>query len=78
MALRDVFLKMLMCIRGVTGEKALEIQQRWKTPADFIGAFESQEEQKARDTMVSEKMTSLIPRKKITKGLSGKIAEVWG
>jgi crossover junction endonuclease MUS81 len=78
MTLRDVFLKMLMCIRGVTGEKALEIQRRWKTPGDFIEAFESREEQKARDTMVSEKMTSLIPGKKITKGLSGKIAEVWG
>ena len=78
MTLRDVFLKMLMCTRGVTGEKALEIQRRWKTPGDFIEAFESREEQKARDTMVSEKITSLIPRKKIAKGLSGKIAEVWG
>jgi crossover junction endonuclease MUS81 len=68
---------MLMCTRGVTGEKALEIQRRWKTPGDFIEAFESREEQKARDTMVSEKITSLIPRKKIAKGLSGKIAEVW-
>lgn len=77
MTLRDVFLKMLMCTRGVTGEKALEIQRRWKTPGDFIEAFESREGQKARDTMVSEKMTSLIPRKKIAKGLSGKIAEVW-
>jgi crossover junction endonuclease MUS81 len=78
MTLRDVFLKMLMCTRGVTGEKALEIQRRWKTPGDFIEAFESREGQKARDTMVSEKITSLIPRKKIAKGLSGKIAEVWG
>jgi crossover junction endonuclease MUS81 len=78
MTLRDVFLKMLMCTRGVTGEKALEIQRRWKTPGDFVEAFESREGQKARDTMVSEKITSLIPRKKIAKGLSGKIAEVWG
>jgi crossover junction endonuclease MUS81 len=78
MTLRDVFLKMLMCTRGVTGEKALEVQRRWKTPGDFVEAFESREGQKARDTMVSEKITSLIPRKKIAKGLSGKIAEVWG
>ncbi|EIC07256.1 hypothetical protein OR221_0005, partial [Microbacterium laevaniformans OR221] len=27
LTLRDVFLKMLMCTRGVTGEKALEIQR---------------------------------------------------
>jgi hypothetical protein len=31
-----------------------------------------------KDTMVSEKLGALIPRKKIAKGLSGKIAEVWG
>jgi crossover junction endonuclease MUS81 len=78
MTLRDVFLKMLMCTKGVTGEKALEIQRRWKTPGDFIEAFESREGQKAKETMVSEKMTSLIPRKKIAKALSGKIADVWG
>jgi crossover junction endonuclease MUS81 len=78
MTLRDVFLKMLMCTRGVTGEKALEIQRRWKTPSEFIGTFESREDQKVKDTMVSEKLGALIPRKKIAKGLSGKIAEVWG
>jgi crossover junction endonuclease MUS81 len=78
MTLRDVFLKMLMCTKGVTGEKALEIQRRWKTPSDFIGAFECLEDQKAKDAVVSEKLGTSIPRKKIAKGLSGKIAEVWG
>jgi crossover junction endonuclease MUS81 len=78
MTLRDIFLKMLMCTRGVTGEKALEIQRRWKTPSAFIEAFESREDQKAKDTMISEELGGLIPRKKIAKGLSGKIAEVWG
>jgi crossover junction endonuclease MUS81 len=78
MTLRDVFLKMLMCTRGVTGEKALEIQRRWSTPSDFIRAFESRKDQKAKETMVSERLGTLIPRKKMAKGLSGKIAEVWG
>jgi crossover junction endonuclease MUS81 len=78
MTLRDVFLKMLMCTRGVTGEKALEIQRRWRTPTDFITALESRTDQKAKETMVSERLGTLIPRKKIAKGLSGKIAEVWG
>lgn len=78
MTLRDIFLKMLMCTRGVTGEKALEIQRRWKTPSDFITAFESQTDEKLKEAMVSEKLGMLIPRKKIAKGLSGKIAEVWG
>lgn len=78
MTLRDVFLKMLMCTRGVTGEKAIEIQRRWKTPNEFIAAFEAREGQKARDTMVSEKLGALVSRKKVAKGLGSKIAEVWG
>ena len=77
MTLRDVFLKMLMCTRGVTGEKALEIQRRWKTPGDLLGAFHLRHDQKAKDVMVSEKLGTLIPRKKVAKGLSAKIAEVW-
>ncbi|KAH8424098.1 crossover junction endonuclease MUS81 [Aspergillus melleus] len=77
LALRDVFLKMLMCTRGVTGDKALEIQRRWQTPQAFIQAFE-QLNPKDREEMVSEQMKTLVGRKKIAKVLSKKIAEVWG
>lgn len=76
MSLRDVFIKMLMCIRGVTGEKALEIQKKWKTPYEFFEALEKKEG-KARERVVSEQLGTLVPRKKITAGLSAKIAEVW-
>lgn len=76
MSLRDVFLKMLMCTRGVTGEKALEIQKKWKTPNEFFEALEKMDG-KARERMVSEKLGTLVPRKKVTAGLSAKIAEVW-
>src|SRR5690606_34949425 len=41
LTLRDVFLKMLMTTRGVTGEKAIEIQKRWKTPYHFVKAFDA-------------------------------------
>jgi crossover junction endonuclease MUS81 len=75
-SLRDVFLKMLMCIRGVTGEKALEIQKKWKTPIEFFEALEKLDG-RARDRMVSEQLDTLVPRKKVTTGLSTKIAEVW-
>jgi hypothetical protein len=30
---------MLMCTRGVTGEKALEIQQIWPTPRHLVDAY---------------------------------------
>lgn len=81
LTLRDVFLKMLMCVRGVTGEKALEIQKRWKTPQDFVLAFErcggGEEGKKRKKEMVFMEMGNLVGRKKIAKAVSAKIAEVW-
>ncbi|MCJ1350583.1 MAG: Crossover junction endonuclease mus81 [Icmadophila ericetorum] len=41
LTLRDIFLKMLMCTRGLSADKSLEIQKRWTTPAAFIEAYES-------------------------------------
>jgi crossover junction endonuclease MUS81 len=76
MSLRDVFLKMLMCTRGVTGEKALEIQKKWKTPVEFVEALEKLEG-RARERMVSDQLGTMVPRKKITAVLSAKLAEVW-
>jgi crossover junction endonuclease MUS81 len=82
LTLRDVFLKMLMCTKGITGEKALEIQRRWKTPQDFIKAFDAcgpgEEGKKRKNELVEDKMGNLVGRRKIAKTLSHKIAEVWG
>lgn len=82
MTLRDVFLKMLMTTKGVTGERALEIQRRWKTPYQFVKAFEDcgtgAEGRKRKHELVSGQMGGLFGRKKIQKALSQKIAEVWG
>ena len=82
MTLRDVYLKMLMCTKQVTGEKALEIQKRWKTPHEFVKAFEAcgggEEGKKRRRDLVYNEMGGLVGRKKIGKALSQHIAEVWG
>lgn len=85
LTLRDVYLKMLMCTRGVTGEKAIEIQKRWKTPIEFIEAYRKAEEgagteetKKKKIALVSSQMGNLVGRKKIQKAVSSKIAEVWG
>ncbi|KAI1107795.1 crossover junction endonuclease MUS81 [Jackrogersella minutella] len=81
MTLRDVYLKMLMCTRQVTGEKALEIQKKWKTPYDFVKAYEDlgdgESGKKRKREMVFDHMGNMFGRKKITKPLSLKIAEVW-
>ncbi|KAH6604801.1 crossover junction endonuclease mus81 [Trichoderma cornu-damae] len=82
MTLRDVFLKMLMTTKGLTGERALEIQRKWKTPYDFVRAFRAcgtgeQGKQRKMDLVFGE-FSHLVGRKKMSKKLSHKIAEVWG
>jgi crossover junction endonuclease MUS81 len=81
MALRDLFLKMLMCSKGVTGEKAIEIQKVWKTPNEFVKAFEQcgagEEGKRRKMDLVANKLGHLVGRKKISKAVSQKLAEVW-
>lgn len=77
LSLRDIFLKMLMCTRGVTGDKALEIQRRWQTPRQLVEAYMALEP-KDREVMVSDRMQTLVGRKKIARAQSKRIAEVWG
>lgn len=82
MTLRDVFLKMLMCTRGVTGEKAIEIQKRWKTPYHFVKAFEmcgsGEVGKKRKRELVASEMSNLVGRKRIMKAVSETLAAVWG
>ncbi|KAI0017244.1 hypothetical protein F4780DRAFT_613718 [Xylariomycetidae sp. FL0641] len=82
MTLRDLYLKMLMCTKQVTGEKALEIQKRWKTPHELVKAFENcgpgEEGRKRKRDLVFNQLGNLYGRKKITRPLSHRIAEVWG
>ncbi|EGC43701.1 crossover junction endonuclease mus81 [Histoplasma capsulatum var. duboisii H88] len=84
LTLRDLFLKMLMCTRGVTADKALEIQRHWRTPREFVEAFEAAYRSRpegdvaAMENMVFEKLGGLVGRKKVGKQVSKKIAEVWG
>ncbi|KIX03078.1 uncharacterized protein Z518_06628 [Rhinocladiella mackenziei CBS 650.93] len=78
MTLRDVYLKMLMCTRGVTGEKAIEIQKIWPTPRALAEALESRNKGPEKENMISDRLGNAIPRKKVAKALSAKIAEIWG
>lgn len=83
LTLRDVFLKMLMTTRGVTAEKAVEIQKRWKTPHSFVKAFEacgpSEAGRKRKRELVTKELDFVVaPRKKIGKAIGERIAEIWG
>lgn len=77
LTLRDVYLKMLMCIKGVTGEKAIEIQKIWPTPNALIEAYANARDHSSRETLISSRLGQGIPRKQITKILSTQIAGIW-
>lgn len=86
LTLRDVYLKMLMCTKGLTGEKAIELQKKWKTPIELVEAYRRIESTHGNDelgkdrkwSMVSDAIDNPVPRKRIMKALSTKIAETWG
>ena len=74
---------MLMCTRGLTADKALEIQKMWNTPRQFVEAFEAYDAQGGeKGTKKAELVWSvagdLIPKRRVGKTLSAKIAEIWG
>ncbi|KHJ32987.1 putative crossover junction endonuclease mus81 [Erysiphe necator] len=87
LVLRDIFIKMLMCIKGITGEKAMEIQKLWKTPKELAQAYRLidteknlsiEEIKKKKRKLVSSKTNHLIGRRKIGPALSAAIYEIWG
>lgn len=78
LTLRDVFLKMLMCTRGISGDKALAIQKHWGTPKAFIEAFEGCGGQKGREALIETKLGGMVGRAKIKGVLGAKVAAVWG
>ena len=78
MTLRDVFLKMLMCTRGISGDKALAIQKVWKTPREFVEAFEACGSQKEKEILVETTLGGIVGRGKVKAVLGAKIAGVWG
>ncbi|KAL2043865.1 hypothetical protein N7G274_003385 [Stereocaulon virgatum] len=78
MTLRDVFLKMLMCTRGISGDKALAIQKVWKTPRELVEAFAACESQKEREMLVEKKLVGIVGRGRVKGVLGAKVAGVWG
>lgn len=75
-----------MCTRGLTAEKAMQIQRKWETPKSFIDAYKSidmeaggeEQGKKRKGELVSKEFEGLISRKKIGSTLSKKVAEIWG
>lgn len=78
LTLRDQFLKFLMCIHGLTGERAIQIQKIWPTPRALIDAYAALgSDVNAKNNMISDRLGMKIDRKRVTKNLSTKIADIW-
>lgn len=77
---RETFLQMLMCIRGVSFEKAHTLQRHFGTPTGLLEFFESHkhltEPQQAR--LISETFKHQVGNRKIGLALSEKIYQAWG
>lgn len=71
----DVFLKMLMSIKGVSAEKAVEIQKHFPTIIDLVEALSRVDEKEGK--MIVAERCSKHGRRKIGNVLSGKIYEIF-
>ncbi|KAK9235685.1 hypothetical protein V1525DRAFT_409250 [Lipomyces kononenkoae] len=83
LTIRDVFLRMLLTIRGVSWEKAIEIQKHFPTPRhiwmELNAEYSMRGEQACRNLVASKcGLESAVARKRIGPALSSKIAEIWG
>ena len=78
LVLRDIFLKMLMCTRLVTGDKALEIQKHWNTPKALFDAMEKCGDRKEREALLAKKLGAGVGRKAMGKKVFENLVEVWG
>ncbi|KAG5459096.1 MAG: restriction endonuclease type II-like protein [Olpidium bornovanus] len=85
LTLADLFVKFLMCVRGVSAEKAQEVAGKYKTPRGFMEAFEAfGNDAAAKEAMLlanagggPEFAVGAARRKKIGPSLSKKICDIW-
>ncbi|EGW30294.1 uncharacterized protein SPAPADRAFT_157116 [Spathaspora passalidarum NRRL Y-27907] len=76
MTVREMFILMLMTIRGVSLERAIVIQKRFSTPKQLIEFYR---EGGDKDSLMKEMDSlGLVGNKKIGKAVSERVFEVWG
>ncbi|EEB06018.1 Holliday junction resolvase subunit Mus81 [Schizosaccharomyces japonicus yFS275] len=76
MTVGDVFLRMLMTIRGVSPEKAMQIQQLYPTMISLVEAYERLKSHSEREALLSTQCKS-FGRRSIGFALSQKIAKIF-
>lgn len=79
MVVRDVFVKMLMTIRGISAEKATEIAKTYGTPRRMFSNLDEDGtsiKHTERRKMIARSNTG-AGRKKIGPAASARIADIW-
>ncbi|CAO3672103.1 unnamed protein product [Rhizopus stolonifer] len=75
--LHEMYLRMLMCIKGVNAEKALALMRVYPTPHSLLSAFRDKTASDAKN-LAKEATQNQISRRKWGLGVSEKLYEVWG
>ncbi|ANZ77629.1 BA75_05126T0 [Komagataella pastoris] len=74
-SLKETYIKMLMTTKGVSLEKAIQIQKHYPTPQSLIKAFRESKDPKLLSQHFKQE---IITHKKVTAILSEKIFQTWG
>ncbi|KAI9484864.1 hypothetical protein BDB00DRAFT_878353 [Zychaea mexicana] len=77
LTLKDLYLRMLMTIRGVSAEKASALTKIYPTPCHLLRAYEMKSEDEGK-ALAREATKDAISRRRWGQQLSEKLWEVWG
>ncbi|KAF8941018.1 Crossover junction endonuclease mus81 [Dissophora ornata] len=79
LVVKDTFVKMLMTIRGISSEKAIEIARVYGTPRALFSELDEVGDRPSKEQRLKmlARTGSNVGRKKISEGLTAKVIEIW-
>lgn len=77
--IKEIFIKFLMTIKGISLDKAIAIQNHYKTPKNLIISYNKchNNDPKNCALMIQQELNDEIGLRRIGNALSGKIATIW-
>lgn len=75
---KDVYIRMLMTIKGVTFEKASLVQKHYPTPRALIDAYAREPNTDSKKLMLNKEFGTRIIKLRFNPALSEKVYELWG
>lgn len=74
---KEMFVRLLMCTKGVGLDKASAIQQHFKIPRNLIESFQRAHPMERCPILIKEALRDEIGPRKVGKALSEKLATIW-